>query len=252
MEEGWIKLHRSLKSWRYYKVSGFVSLWFHLLMEAHHGDSPVYDGFGNTINKGQLSTGILRLSRETGLSKGKVERILSKLEIENQIRRQRTSKCSIITICCWEQYQNTGSETGSRQEADRKQTGSRQEQNKNVKNVKNERMKEYNTCDPTKIIDIWNRTFSNKKFNAFSFGSGTHMQNFFSINEIFQNQYGHVNISHWVDYFSKISESKFLMEKNFGILWFLNPDNYLNVVSGKYSDRSSKIDYSFLDDADPT
>ncbi len=78
---GWIKLHRDLRNWRFYKKDGYFILWCHLLLEAHHGDTSIYDGIGNEIKKGQFSTGILRLAQETGLSRGKVERILKNIEI---------------------------------------------------------------------------------------------------------------------------------------------------------------------------
>lgn len=137
--DGWVKNHRKIEEWKYYKVLGYAHLWQHILRQAHHSDTPIFDGYGNEIRKGQFSSGILRLARESGLSKGKVERILKKLEIEKQIEKRSSNKCSIITITSWHEYQQTGSETGNKQETGEKQTGNKQEQNKNAKNVKNEK-----------------------------------------------------------------------------------------------------------------
>ncbi|MCK5608258.1 hypothetical protein KAR91_40630 [Candidatus Pacearchaeota archaeon] len=135
MNSTWIKSYRKIKDWRYYKVDGYVLLWMHLLLSAHHDEKSIYDGYGNEIKKGQFSTGRNKLSRETGLTASKVERTLSVLEREGQIGQQKNNKCRIITITNWEIYQSVNiKRTSNEHQANIKRT-----QNKNEKNEKNEK-----------------------------------------------------------------------------------------------------------------
>lgn len=76
-------------------------------MEANSSNDIIYDKFGNALKKGQFSTGRNRLSKETGINRSKIERILKTLEIEHQIEQQKNNKCRIITIVNYEQYQES-------------------------------------------------------------------------------------------------------------------------------------------------
>lgn len=116
---GWVKSWRKSKNWRYYKDSEHFHLWHHLLYEANHSDKIIHDGYFNKISKGQFSTSIRRLSNETGISIAKVRRILKNLEIDTQISTLKTSKCSIITILNWDDYQ--GHDTESETQTTRRQ-----------------------------------------------------------------------------------------------------------------------------------
>ncbi|BES63060.1 hypothetical protein [Dysgonomonas capnocytophagoides] len=108
MNEGWIKLYRSLVHKAFYSSdSEKVHLWVHLLLKATHsgreellGGSPVF------CNSGQFTTGRKQLSRETGISESKIERILTYFEkIEQQIEQQKTNTNRLISITKWGDYQ---------------------------------------------------------------------------------------------------------------------------------------------------
>ena len=148
---GWIKLHRDLREWKFYKKDGFVKLWIHMLLEANHSTEILFDGYGNEIKYGQFSTGILRLSKETGFHRSKIERMLLKLEIENQIERRRTSKCSIITIVEWDKYQSrdTDQESSEKQARSKREAGENRTRIKELKELKNN-----NIYSP--FLKIWN------------------------------------------------------------------------------------------------
>lgn len=104
MNEGWIKLYRSLVHKAFYSSdSEKVHLWVHLLLKATHsgreellGGSPVF------CNSGQFTTGRKQLSRETGISESKIERILTYFEkIEQQIEQRKTNTNRLISITKW-------------------------------------------------------------------------------------------------------------------------------------------------------
>ena len=100
--QGWIKLHREMINWRWYKNRNVKTLFIHLALRANHEDG----SFENVkITKSQLITGRERLSEETGLSQREVRTALKKLEDTQEIIIKATSKFSIITICKWDDYQ---------------------------------------------------------------------------------------------------------------------------------------------------
>src|SRR5690606_33660381 len=91
---------------------------------------------------GQLLTGRKSISSELKISESKVTRILKSLEIEQQIEQQTSNKNRLISIVSWTKYQND--EQQNEQQLNNKRTTTEQQvnTNKNVKNIKNERMKE--------------------------------------------------------------------------------------------------------------
>lgn len=101
--DGWIKLHRSLLDWKYWGDHESLTLWIYLLQMANHKEGWNFRGI--KLNPGQLLTGRDKLADACCLHRSKVERILKKLEIEQQIEQQKTNKFRIITIVKWNEYQ---------------------------------------------------------------------------------------------------------------------------------------------------
>ena len=88
---GWIKLHRKFCEKAFYsKDSEKVHLWVHLLISANHaGKEELLGGKPFFCVSGQFTTGRKQLSRETGISESKIERILTYFEkIEQQIEQR--------------------------------------------------------------------------------------------------------------------------------------------------------------------
>lgn len=104
--EGWIKLHRSLLEWRYWGDHEALTLWIYLLQMANHKEGWSFRGI--KLNPGQLLTGRDKIAEACCLHRSKVERILKKLEIEQQIEQQKTNKWRVITIVKWKEYQVEG------------------------------------------------------------------------------------------------------------------------------------------------
>ena len=140
---GWIKLHRKFCEKAFYsKDSEKVHLWVHLLMSANHsGKEELLGGKPFFCASGQFTTGRKQLSRETGISESKIERILTYFEkIEQQIEQQKTSVNRLISILNWDSFQQ--SEQQSEQRVNNDRTTSEQRVNndwthyKNIKNIK--------------------------------------------------------------------------------------------------------------------
>lgn len=99
---GWIKLHRKMKEWRWYKDLPTKSLFIHLLFEAEWSDVRC-DGI--VIRKGQVVTTEKDLSTETGLSRQQVRTAISHLISTNEITKTSTNKKTVITIENYNIYQ---------------------------------------------------------------------------------------------------------------------------------------------------
>ena len=127
--QGWIKLHRKIIDWGWYKKPQVKSLFIHLLICARHSAGECY---GRKLHPGQLITSYSSLSRETGLSVQQVRTALKKLKSTNDIQRQTTTEYTIITITNWDEYQAEVIQVTHTQQAD----NARLITNNNVNNLK--------------------------------------------------------------------------------------------------------------------
>jgi len=133
---GWIKLHRSLIDWEWYNDANTCRLFIHLLLRANHKPKKWR---GKTIEAGQLLTGRKALSAQTGLSEQQIRTSLSKLKSTNEITIKSTSQDSIITLVCWESYQQNNHEDNQRATNEQPTDNQQVTTNKNVKNENNEK-----------------------------------------------------------------------------------------------------------------
>lgn len=85
----------------------YASLWFYLLTNAsvYGNEQFIFNGKQTSLKPGQLIVGAYKLSKEIGVPRGTIERILKVLKNEEQIEIQPTNKYSIITIVNWKKYQ---------------------------------------------------------------------------------------------------------------------------------------------------
>lgn len=133
MDYGWVKLHRKLISNPVYQNSAYLHVWIHLLLKAtHKSDKIMWNGGTLEIKEGQCIVGRKKIALETRISESSVERALSWLENEGQIKQQTNNKFRVITILHWEEYQDTEHQTDSKRTA----SGQPADTFKNVKNDK--------------------------------------------------------------------------------------------------------------------
>ena len=140
MNNGYIKLHRSLLDNPICRKPEYGWLWCILLMRANHKDrAEIFNGKKIKIEAGQTIVGRKALSRQSGISESKVYRILKYLENEHQIKQQPNNKYTTITILNWHKFQS--SKQQSEQPVNNQRTTSEQpvNTNKNDKKEKNDK-----------------------------------------------------------------------------------------------------------------
>lgn len=139
--EGWIKLHRkTLDNPVVCKDSDYLSVWIYLLLNATHQEyDTLFKGKRITLQKGQLITGIISISKKMKVNKDKVQRILKSFENDKQITQQTSNKNRLISIINWNEYQDIDKQN-DKQVINKCETTDKQLiTNKNVKNTKNDK-----------------------------------------------------------------------------------------------------------------
>jgi len=109
MDNGWICMHRKILDWEWYGEDNMVRLFLYLLLSANYEDS---QWRGRVVKKGQLITGLKKLSFATGLSEKSIRTCLNRLVKSGEIVKGATNKFTIITICNYNRYQRGGDDEG--------------------------------------------------------------------------------------------------------------------------------------------
>ena len=133
MAEGYIKLHRQIIEWEWYKNHNVKILFFHCLLRANHKDNKWQ---GITVKKGSFITSYLKLAQEVKLTERQIRTALNKLKSTGEMSCQSTSQYTVITINNWDDYQQNYKQI-DRQMSDECRTSDRQiSTNNNEKNDK--------------------------------------------------------------------------------------------------------------------
>lgn len=134
--EGWIRIHRKLIESTWFNKSEYVHLWLYLLLKANHKDKEIMIGNEKVlVKRGQLLTSRHKLSEVVHVQENKIYRILKCFENEHQIKQQKTSKYTIISIVNYDMYQKN--EQDNEQQMNNKCTADEQPMNTN-NNVNND------------------------------------------------------------------------------------------------------------------
>lgn len=136
-ECGWVKLHRKLKNWRWYKDLPTKALFLHLLIEAE------WSGEG----RGQVITTESDLERDTGLSRQQVRTAMKHLQATNEITKKVTNgltnkvtdKKTVITIENYSLYQGADEDDNQQanQQGEINLTNEQPTSNQSTINIKN-------------------------------------------------------------------------------------------------------------------
>lgn len=161
--EGWIKLHRQMFGNDLWLSEPFTKAqaWIDLFGNANHKDRTIsIRGAFIEIKKGQIGWSELTMAKRWQWSRDKVRRFLKWLETRQQIRQQKNSYTSVISILNYKKFQspdtsdNTSNKTADNT-TEKHQKNIRRYTNKNVKNDKNEKKDIYITSE--KILEIAER-----------------------------------------------------------------------------------------------
>ena len=103
MKIGYVKIHRKLVEWRYYKNSVVKCIFLHILLTANYKDVPWEEII---VKKGQKVTSYPSLAEETGFTVAQVRKAIAKLKEAGTITVRTTSRYSLITVENWDLYQS--------------------------------------------------------------------------------------------------------------------------------------------------
>jgi biotin operon repressor len=99
---GWVKFHRKIEEWEWYKDANTFRLFFHLVMKANHKEGRWQ---GILVLRGQHITSSDGLANELGLTRQQIRTSLNKLKSTNEITIKTTSKYSLVTVANYSLYQ---------------------------------------------------------------------------------------------------------------------------------------------------
>ena len=108
---GYIKLHRKLLDWGWYKDPNTKAVFLHLLLTANFTES---EYMGVKIHPGQTVIGRKALAKTLGMSEKNVRTALKHLKMTNEVAIKATNKFSVVTIVGWEKYQLDDGQTANR------------------------------------------------------------------------------------------------------------------------------------------
>ncbi len=147
LENGYIRLHRSLTGWRWYREPKTLALWLYILLNTNYEPHDMGD---RTIERGQMATSLASLSKHTGLSVQEVRTAVGKLKKTGEIVVWSNRHMTIITVPNYDKYQSVdeiGKQIDNRPSTNHQQTGNKQSTdrqqstNNNGKKIKKQKSK---------------------------------------------------------------------------------------------------------------
>ena len=157
MNQGWIKLHRSLLDWEWYDDVNATRLFLHCLFKANHADKNYR---GTVVKRGTFLTGRDLLAAETGLSVRQIRTSLSKLKSTNELTIKTSRQGTVVEVVNYDKFQDATNKSTAKQPTSNQQVTS----NKNDKNEKNEKNKTYYSESEGLVIP---QTFLDKMIDTY-------------------------------------------------------------------------------------
>ena len=245
MDEGFIKLYRSMTKWEWYQDANTTRVFLHLLFNANLEESRYKN---HVIPKGSLVIGRKALAETLGISEQNVRTALNHLKSTNEITIKSTNRFSIVTVVNWEKYQVNKKQstnkvankpTNNQPTTNQQLTTEKEYKNKELKNIKEEIYKEEISINSYEAVqELFNKTCI--FFKPCSVITKTRsdklkkLLNQFSIEDIRV-------------VFEKANNSAFLQGKNeYGWVatfdWLIEIDNFVKVSEDCYSSSQTKKD----------
>lgn len=143
---GWIKLHRELMQWEWYKDQNVKSVFIHLLLMASHEETTWR---GMSVNAGDVITSYEKIADQTGLTIKQVRLAIAKLkktaEIGQTVGAKQGTRFLNITITNYATYQHDGRKQGSKRADAFTKTGQQKGNIQEETNVSKEQKKQERT-----------------------------------------------------------------------------------------------------------
>lgn len=137
MSGGWIRVQRAILDHWVFSEADALKLWVYLLMSANYEDkSRSFNGRLIQVKRGQLIYGRHAVSQRLGISETKLRRYIKQFIKDEMISQQTTNKYSIITITCYDKYQDVDQQTTNKRPTNRQQTTTPKQVTSNNKQFK--------------------------------------------------------------------------------------------------------------------
>lgn len=151
MDNGWVKLYRSMTSCKTASRGlNFFGAMAWLVVKANYEES-WYNG--DKIGRGQLFVGLKYLSKEWKVGIQSVRTILLNLNADGFLTSKSTNKGTILTICNYDTYQmvdadiqQANQQTGNKRVTSNQQTGNNFQEEKNIKHTTRDAREEGQLC----------------------------------------------------------------------------------------------------------
>ena len=130
-QPGWIKIHRALLDHWSSSEPEALAVWIRMLCEANYEEkTTLIHGQLVTVKRGQLIFGLEKFSARSGVSIKKLRRIVDMLVSDGMLGRQVMQRFSMLTITCYDKYQDMGKQEASTGQAEGNRRATPKEGNK--------------------------------------------------------------------------------------------------------------------------
>ena len=134
LENGFIKLYRSLLKWEWYGDVNTTATFIHMLLKANFED---VKWRGIVIKRGSFVSSIAKMAKEIGITQMELRTAISHLKLTHEITQSSTNKYTVFTVNNYEKFQALTYKTTNKQQSTNKQITIKQQQYKNNKKNKN-------------------------------------------------------------------------------------------------------------------
>ena len=170
---GYIKLFRKFLDWEWYDDINCKVVFIHLLIKANYKDK---QWRGKVIKRGQLFTSVENLSAELHLTNKQIRIAISKLETTGEIIKNGASDGTYITVCNYDNYQQSEQAEGQAEGEPRANEGQAEgergattKKDKKEKKEKKERMFVPPTLDEVKKYFADNGYYESATVRAYNY-----------------------------------------------------------------------------------
>ncbi len=148
LEDGYVKIYRSMLKWEWYDDINTKVLFLHLLLTVNHHDKQWH---GVLVKRGSRISSYGKLASETGLSVKSVRTAIKHLKSTGEVAHQATPNYGLFTVVNYEKYQQRAGETADEGQSKGSQRAVKGQQSKNDKNDKNDKNKKEIHKEKSKI-----------------------------------------------------------------------------------------------------
>lgn len=235
MSEPYIKLYKKMRSWEWYDDINTFRLFLHCLLRAEWKPGSWH---GIKYEAGQFITSLPNLAKETGLSLQQVRTALDHLKSTGEVTDFRQGNARIITVVKWNEYQ-ADNRPSNRPVTDLQQTFNRPltackekediEELEEIEEVVEEGAADELKNDIQEIVDYWGENYT-----PLAIIPPKRYANLISLLQI-------VTVADVKKCIDKSKQAAFIKDKPFFTFdWFIDPDNFSNVLEGKYDKKFNK------------